>query len=77
MSKAVNRDQFPICDSIRIGVIAQTLKARAASGIVQVAEKDIELNELESIVSHMKRYYADSRTMPTRIFVTASINILM
>jgi len=47
MSKAVTGDQFLIGDSIRIGVIAQTLKGRAASRIVQVADKDIELNELE------------------------------
>ena len=47
MSKAVNRDQFLIGDAIQIGVIAQTLKAGAAPRIVQVADKDIELNELE------------------------------
>ena len=47
MSKAINRDQFLIGDSTWIGIIAQALKACAASRIVQVADKDIELNELD------------------------------
>jgi hypothetical protein len=47
MSKAVNRHQFLSGNPVRVGVIAQTLKTSVAAHIVEFADKQIELNELE------------------------------